>query len=122
MSRIIKFSNGELQGDSLGPAFYTLAQNQQSWRWVIRQRDGYTLSAPIKKKIHSSFVDLKKYNKSKTTLKRSLGLIKDMVTDAGLLWNEKKCVHLKRGKVEHSEGDVTPCDGFKVKCLESADT
>ena len=123
-SRIIKFSNGELQGDSLGPAFYTLAKNPPSW--VIRQRDGYTLSAPIKKKVtHTLFVDdLKKYDKSKVTLTRSLELIRNMMADAGLLWNEKKCkcVHMKKGKVETEEGDVVLSDGFKVKCLQSTDT
>ena len=68
--------------------------------------------------------DLKKYNKSKTILKKCLESIKNMMKDAGLLWNEKKCkcVHMKKGKVAPSEGDIELSDGFKVKCLESADS
>ena len=83
-SRIIKFSNGELQGDSLGPQLYTLAKNPISW--IIRQRDGYILSSPIKEKItHVLFVDdLKKYDKGIAFLKASLQLIKPMMGDAGL--------------------------------------
>ena len=121
LSRLITFSNGELQGDSLGPQLYTLAKNPISWN--IRQRDGYVLSSPIKEKItHSLFVDdLKKYDKSLQTLKHNLENIKKMMEDAGLQWNEKKCkcVHLKRGK--HFVEDVTLSDGFKLKCLETVD-
>ena len=117
--RLITFSNGELQGDSLGPQLYTLAKNPISWN--IRQRDGYVLSSPIKEKItHSLFVDdLKKYDKSLQTLKHNLENIKKMMEDAGLQWNEKKCkcVHLKRGK--HFVEDVTLSDGFKLKYLET---
>jgi hypothetical protein len=120
-SRIIKFSNGELQGDSLGPQLYCLSKNPISW--IIRQRDGYVLSSPIKEKVtHVLFIDdLKKYDKNVAFLKANLQLIKDMMRDAGLGWNEKKCrcAHLKRG-VPHIE-DVTLDDGFKLICLALID-
>ena len=121
-SRTIKFSNGALQGDSLGPQLYTLSKNPISW--IIRQREGYILSSPIKEKVtHALFVDdLKKYDKGLSALRDNLQVIKDMMGDAGLSWNEKKCkcVHLRSG-VPFIE-DVTLNDGFKLKCLESADS
>ena len=82
-SRLIKFSNGELQGDSLGPLLYTLAKNPISW--VLRQQDGYVLSAPIKEKVtHALFVDdLKKYDKGSPALRRNLQIIKNLMGDAG---------------------------------------
>ena len=52
---------------------------------------------------------------------QNLEVIKQMMEDAGLQWNGKKCkcVHLKRGK--HFVEDVTLSDGFKLKCLETID-
>ena len=54
-------------------------------------------------------------------LRVNLHLIKHMMADAGLEWNEKKskCAHLKRGKLYVE--DITLDDGFKIKCLESFD-
>ena len=122
LSRLITFSNGELQGDSLGPTLYTLAKNPISWK--IRQQQGYVLSSPIKEKItHLLFIDdLKKYDKSSQLLKHNLECIKSMMEDAGLLWNPKKCkcTHLKRGKLFIE--DITLSCGFKLKCLESVDS
>ena len=120
-SRLIHFSNGELQGDSLGPLLYTLAKNPISW--VLRQQEGYVLSAPIKEKVtHALFVDdLKKYDGSVPALGRNLQITRNMMGDAGLGWNEKKCkcAHLKRGKMFIE--DLTLEDGFKLKCLDSLD-
>ena len=121
-SRIIVFSNGELQGDSLGPDLYTLSKNPISW--IIRMRDGYIMSSPIKEKVtHSLFVDdLKKYDRGTLQLKYNLQEIRIMMFDAGLGWNEKKCkcAHLKNGKIFIE--DVTLDDGFKLKCLEDTDS
>ena len=49
-------------------------------------------------------------------------LIKSMMRDAGLEWNDKKCrcAHLKRGKYYFE--DIELSDDFQLKCLDSIDS
>ena len=124
ITRTIRYRNGQLQGDSLGPAFYTLAKNPISWK--LRHGCGYVLSAPGKEKItHSLFIDdLKKYDKAKETLRNILGALRGWMRQAGLEWNEPKCavIHLIHGMFCSDDGDVVLEDGFTLKCLPSEST
>lgn len=115
----IKFRNGELQGDCLGPNLYILATNPIAWK--LRCLNGYTLSKPISTTItHSLFIDdLKKYDRDLVHQRTSLESLREMMKHAGLEWNEKKCkvLHIRRGVLKPETGDIVMSDGFTLKSL-----
>lgn len=121
MSDPIAMRNGVLQGDVICPNLYTLSKNPISWE--LSRFDGYLLSKPIGKKItHSLYIDdLKTYNKSREYQKEMMSHAKKIMKDAGLEWNVKKSkvLHIKRGIVDTSEGDLILNDGSVIKCLEN---
>lgn len=119
-SSIISFKRGILQGDSMCPKLFTMALNPIAWS--IRASDGYRMSKPLQchKITHNFFIDdLKMYAGSESKLANVMSDVKQQMEDAGLEWNEKKCsvVHMKRGKLQSTGGDILIDDDMLVKAL-----
>ena len=121
-SRLIRLTNGILQGDSYCPDLYTLSMNLVSWK--IRSTEGYKLSKPLTSRVtHSLFIDdLKGYVSTLPKLIFVLNLVRRLMDDAGLYWNPKKCkfTALKRGKYQQHD-DITLENGDIIKCLLEED-
>ena len=121
-SRLIRLTNGILQGDSYCPDLYTLSMNLASWK--LRSTEGYKMSKPLTSRVtHSLFIDdLKGYVATLQKLVFVLNLMLGFMEDAGLLWNPKKCkfTALIRGKYQQQE-NIRLINGDVIKCLEEND-
>ena len=121
-SRLIRLTNGILQGDSYCPDLYTLAMNLVSWK--IRSTEGYKMSKPLTSRVtHTLFIDdLKGYVATLQKLVFVLNIVRGLMEDAGLYWNPKKCkfTALKRGKYQQHD-DITLENGDIIKCLQEED-
>ena len=83
------------------------------------------MSPPVKQKVtHTLFIDdAKLYEKNKKKLKIELDDLEQKMSDAGLLWNAKKCkvIHLRKGVLSTEDGDITLRSGKVINCLENAE-
>ena len=122
-SKVIKLTNGELQGDTFCPNLYTLCNNPLSWK--LRSFKGYTMSTPIKDKVtHSLFIDdLKGYAMSIRTGEAIMNTIKPLMADSGCEWNAKKskACYNSKGKVVERD-DMIMEDGTKISFLKPGET
>ena len=123
-SRTIRFSNGQLQGDSLGPSLYNLSGNPVAWK--IRCQARYTLSKPISVTVtHDLFIDdLQKYDESKVNQQQGLEQVRSMMKDSGQEWNQKKSkvLHVRKGELCPEIGDLVLSDNFILKSLNEEDS